>query len=206
MGLRPRAFVLLAGAVAAPIVIPLHAQGLSGRALVDALRQGGYVLVMRHASSPRETPDEKTARPDNVKRERQLDDAGRAGATAMGAALRELKIPIGDVLVSPTYRTLETARLAGFESPEGRPELGDRGRSMQGVTDVEGKWLQQQASQRPATGNTLVITHMPNIARAFAGSATDVSDGEALIFKPDGNGGTELVARLRIEEWPTLER
>lgn len=31
------------------------AQTLSGEALVKALRQGGYVIVMRHASSPPET-------------------------------------------------------------------------------------------------------------------------------------------------------
>lgn len=50
------------------------AQTLSGQALVAALREGGYVIVMRHASSPREEPDERTANADNVNRERQLDD------------------------------------------------------------------------------------------------------------------------------------
>ena len=39
------------------------AQTLSGEALVKALRQGGYVIVMRHASSPREAPDKQTANP-----------------------------------------------------------------------------------------------------------------------------------------------
>ena len=31
-----------------------HAQTLSGDGLVNALRHGGYVIVMRHTSSPRE--------------------------------------------------------------------------------------------------------------------------------------------------------
>jgi len=31
-----------------------HAQQLQGDALLKALRQGGYVIVMRHASSPRD--------------------------------------------------------------------------------------------------------------------------------------------------------
>jgi hypothetical protein len=60
------------------------AQPLSGEALVNALRSGGYVIVMRHASSPREAPDKQTENPDNVKVERQLDESGRASATAMG--------------------------------------------------------------------------------------------------------------------------
>ena len=66
------------------------AQSLSGEALIKSLRQGGYVIVMRHASSPREAPGKKAANVDNVNLERQLDEAGRASATAMGKALRAL--------------------------------------------------------------------------------------------------------------------
>ena len=67
-----------------------HAQDLRGEALVKALQKGGYVLVMRHASSPREVPDKQTANADNNKPERQLDEAGRKSAVAMGKALRDL--------------------------------------------------------------------------------------------------------------------
>lgn len=70
--------------------------------LIGRLRQGGYVLVMRHASSPRQAPANDVANADNTKLERQLDEAGRRGATAMGEALRGLRIPIGVVLTSPT--------------------------------------------------------------------------------------------------------
>lgn len=59
-------------------------QTLQGEALVKALRQGGYVIVMRHARSPLEVPDKQTANPDNTKPERQLDAEGQATATAMG--------------------------------------------------------------------------------------------------------------------------
>src|SRR5712691_9472197 len=41
-------------------------QQLSGGALVSALRQGGYVLVMRHASSPQQPPDKQSANPENL--------------------------------------------------------------------------------------------------------------------------------------------
>ncbi|MGH9646585.1 MAG: histidine phosphatase family protein, partial [Bryobacteraceae bacterium] len=79
------------------------AQQLQGDALVKALRHGGYVIVMRHASSPREVPDKFTANPDNTSDERQLDADGRESAIAMGKALRRLKIPLGEVFTSPTY-------------------------------------------------------------------------------------------------------
>src|SRR5688572_15441429 len=107
-----------------------HAQSLSGDAVAKALQKGGYIIVMRHATSPREVPDKQTANQDNVKPERQLDPQGRASATAMGKALRDLKIPIGDVLSSPTYRALETVRYAQFGKPQPYAELGDNGQSM----------------------------------------------------------------------------
>lgn len=65
-----------------------QSQTLSGKLLVDALRRGGYVIVMRHASSPCDTPDARTAHADNVDRERQLDDAGRLSAAAFGRGVR----------------------------------------------------------------------------------------------------------------------
>ena len=89
--------------------------------------------MMRHASSPREVPDKQTANIDNSKPERQLDESGRKSAVAMGKALRDLRIPIGNVFSSPTYRALETEGLAQFGTPQTSAELGDNGKSMQGT-------------------------------------------------------------------------
>jgi phosphohistidine phosphatase SixA len=158
---------------------------------------------MRHASSPREAPDRKTANADNVNLERQLDETGRTSATAMGKALRDLKIPMGEVLASPTYRALETVRFAQLSNPKTYSELGDRGQSMQGVTEADAAWLRQRVTQAPKGTNTILVTHMPNIARAFP-QASGVTDGESLIFHPDGKGGGTLVARIKIEEWSRL--
>jgi len=178
-------------------------QTLSGDGLVKALRQGGYVIVMRHASSPREVPDKAAANPDNVNLERQLDETGRATAAAMGNALRDLKIPIGDIFTSPTYRALETIRLAQFGNAKTATELGDGGQSMQSVAEAQGMWLRERITQAPKETNTLYVTHMPNIARAFP-QITGVADGEALVFRPDGKGGAPLVARIKIEDWARL--
>jgi phosphohistidine phosphatase SixA len=182
-----------------------HAQTLSGQALVTALRQGGYVIVMRHASSPREVPDRQTANPDNVKPERQLDETGRATAAAMGKALREFKIPVGEVLTSPTYRALETVRIGQWPNPKPTPELGDNGQSMAGGTEAQAAWLRKRVTQFPSGTNTVVVTHLPNLTGAFPQMAAGMADGEALIFGPDGNGGARLVARVRIEDWPKMK-
>jgi phosphohistidine phosphatase SixA len=187
------ALLLLAGTT--------HAQQLQGEALVKALRQGGYVIVMRHASSPRDVPDKATANPDNTKPERQLDQEGRASATAMGKALRDLKIPIGTVLTSPTYRALETIRYAQFGNPQAFPELGDNGQSMQGGTEAQAAWLQKKVTEFPKGANTLIVTHMPNMSRAFPQSTSNLADGEALVFSPGG-----VVARIKIEEWTRMPK
>jgi phosphohistidine phosphatase SixA len=181
-----------------------RAQTLSGEALVKALRQGGYVIVMRHTSSPQKAPDKQAANADNITLERQLDQEGRTTATSMGKALRDLKIPVGKVLTSPTYRALETVRYAQFGNPQTFAELGDNGQSMQGGTEAQAAWLQKQVTQFPAGANTIVVTHFPNMTRAFPTLAAGVADGEALIFGSDGKGGTTLVARIKVEEWPQM--
>lgn len=180
-------------------------QTLSGAALVTALRQGGFVIVMRHASSPATPPDREHANSDNVKLERQLDEAGRAGATAMGKALRELKIPIGSVLTSPTYRALETVRYAGLSNPQAHDELGDGGQSMQAAGEAQADFLRKAAANRPAARtNTLIVTHLPNITRAFPDWQPAPADGESVILRPNGYGQAQVVGRIRIEEWPGL--
>jgi phosphohistidine phosphatase SixA len=193
--------------LAMPMLLAARATGaqtLSGSALAAALKKGGYVIVMRHAASPRDVPDERTANPDNTSRERQLDESGRAGAAAMGKAVRDLAIPVGTVLTSPTYRAMEMVRLAQLPNPQRVAELGDRGQSMQGVTEVEGAWLRKRVTQFPTGTNTILVTHLPNLTRAFPQYASDVGDGDALVFGPDGKGGAVLVARITIAEWPRL--
>jgi len=154
---------------------------------------------MRHASSPREVPDKATANPDNTKPERQLDAEGRASSTAMGKALRDLKIPIGTVLTSPTYRALETIRYGQFGNPQAFPELGDNGQSMSGGTEAQATWLRKKVTEFPKGTNTLIVTHMPNMSKAFPESTKNLADGEAEIFGPNG-----VVARIKIEDWNRL--
>ena len=205
MKLSRRSIVLLCTTVGIIVLAgAAPAQTLSGEALVKALRRGGYVIVMRHTSSPREAPAKQAANPDNVKVERQLDQVGRDTAAAMGKALRDLKIPVGDVLASPTYRALETVRYAQLGNPRTYPELGDNGQSMQGGTEAQAAWLRSRVTQFPSGSNTILVTHLPNIAGAFPQSASGLDDGESLVFGPDGKGGATLVARIKIEAWPGL--
>ena len=177
------------------------AQTLSGVALVNALQGGGYVIVMRHASSPRQVPNEETANPDNVNRERQLDETGRKDAIALGDSLRRLKIPIAVVESSPTYRTLETARLAGFSEVEVHNELGSQG--MLSSSEAYATWLRGRVANFPQQGNLLLVTHEPNITGAFPDLDSSPEEGEALVFDPSTSQTTPVV-RISISEWSDL--
>ena len=201
-----RYYVLLTMLMAAALAIAADgANWLGGSELLRALRQGGYIVVMRHASSPRATPAKETADAENTKLERQLDDTGRTTARAMGEAIRKLKVPVGKVLVSPTYRARLTANLAGFRTAQPVAELGDNGQSMQGADPSQANWLRAQIIQPPAKNtNTIIITHLPNVVAAFGKEWADLADGEALVFHPDGKGSVIAVARIKIEDWPKL--
>lgn len=182
-----------------------EAAAAAQRALVTALKQGGNVLVFRHADSPSELPDAKTAEPDNAKRERQLSKEGKEGATALGAAVKRLGLPVGDVLVSPAYRARQTARLAQLANPKVHDELTFEGTAMtETVTPAQAAWLKARAAAKPVAGNTFIVTHSPNLAAAFPDLTPALAAGEAAVFAPDGKGGTKLLGRVKIGDWAKL--
>src|SRR2546425_9754279 len=83
-----------------------------GPDLVRQLREGGYVLFMRHTSTDFSQNDSKMTSYEDCANQRNLTDKGRAEARDIGAHVQRLAIPIGEVLASPFCRTMETARLA----------------------------------------------------------------------------------------------
>jgi broad specificity phosphatase PhoE len=200
-----RAGCALAAATLASIQ-PTSAQ-VSVPELVQQLRAGGCVLVMRHAESPFAVPSAGEAEPDNPRHERQLDEAGKVSAQALGVALRKLRIPIGTIYSSPTFRARETVRLAGLGSPVTVPELAEGARGMSGKAEqARMTWLKRAVRGPPATAtNILIVTHTPNIVGAFGDDATGIAAGEMLVFRP-GEGSAALLGRIRIEEWPSLAR
>jgi phosphohistidine phosphatase SixA len=173
-------------------------------ALVQTLRKGGCYIVMRHASSPRNAPAPGEEVAGNTARERQLDAQGKETAHAMGESLRRLGIPIGAVLSSPTWRAQETVQEARLPRPTLVQELGDGGQSMSAANNAQTAWLLQLVTHPIEKGNTVVISHFPNLRAAFPEFAANLADGEAMILKPGPNGEVKLLRRVRIEEWPSF--
>jgi hypothetical protein len=175
---------------------PSEAQTLSGNALIDALQNGGYVIVMRHASAETEAPQPRQASPGNVMREPELDDMGKATIEAMGYAFRKFRIPVADVYTSPNWAAYETAHFFGFGESHKMEELGTKNPSAD--------WLRMRVRQMPPEGeNDVVVTQAENLEAAFGREAADVAPGEALIFQPI-DGGAKIIARMPIKDWAKL--
>ena len=186
----------------------LLATGLPARAQPDwatALRSGGYVLVMRHGATHQDQADTDPLNLANVTKQRQLNDAGRAKAREIGAAMKKLGIPVGQVITSQYFRAIETGRLLGFGEPQPTADVSEGG---QVVTPIENNRRTAALRKLAATAvpgtNVLVVSHKPNILDAFGKDWFDVREAEISIFKPDGAGGYRLVARVQADDWVKL--
>ena len=88
---------------------------LKGKALVEALQDGGYNIYFRHAPTDWGQHDRVEAAGDwtscDPAKMRQLSSEGRATARRIGEAIRALGVPVAKVLSSEYCRAWETARL-----------------------------------------------------------------------------------------------
>ena len=198
------AFVAIAGPVsfarAQAVSAPAPGIELQGRALLSALRAGGFVLYFRHTSTDFGQNDERMTGYEDCSTQRNLTDAGRAEARAIGAEIRELGIPIGEVLASPFCRTMETARLI-FGRAIATPAV--RGGPAQAESPARYAALRDLLSTAVPRGTNVAIASHGNPFRAVVGGAY-LAEGEAAVIEPRGAEGFRIVARVRKDEWKDL--
>ena len=171
--------------------------------VLEALRGGGYIIVLRHGATHADQADTDPLNLDNVAKQRQLNDKGRADAKAIGDLFKAVGVPIGKSYSSRFNRAVETARLVGGKEPETTLDVSEGGlvvspnennRRTQAFRAIIG------TAPDPGT-NTLVVTHKPNILDALGKDWFEVKEGEASIFQPDGTGKVNLVARVQAVDW-----
>jgi broad specificity phosphatase PhoE len=174
--------------------------------VVSALRAGGNVIVVRHGATFADQADTNPLDPKDTAHQRQLNDAGKAAAKAMGDALRALKVPVGQVTTSQFQRAVDTGTLLGFGAVTSTADISEGGLVVPpNENDRRAGALKKLAATPPPAGtNVILVTHKPNILDAFGKDWFNVREGEASIFKPDGKGGFTLVARVQAADWPKL--
>ena len=200
--------LLLVVAVAAEPARATDPQGA-----VSLLKQGGYVVVFRHGATDESQKDIYPFRFEDMKAQRQLNEKGRETARTIGASLKELGIPIGEVYTSRLNRAVETGKLIGARDVTPKDELTDSSAGSassmanpEGNNEKLGRSLRELgASKATATTNVLIVTHKTNVTDAFGKTYADIQEGEALIFRPT-KSGLEFVARVKADDWATDPR
>ena len=168
--------------------------------LVAELRRGGYVLYFRHTSTDFSQNDVRSRGYDDCANQRNLTDTGREQARTIGAAMRSLDLPVAKVIASPFCRTMETARLA-FGNAEPVPAV--RGAPVAAANPARYTELKQLFTTPFPRGANLVIASHGNPFYGVAGPPY-LAEGEAAVIRGLGSEGFEVVARIRIGDWPAL--
>ncbi len=168
-----------------------EASALSGKALLEELRRGGYVLYLRHTETGEVTP---TCDKSN------LTASGREEARRIGQEMRRLEIPFDKVISSEVCRVWETARLVDVAPVETHEDL-HRNPKREDHRLHEGR-ARLIATVPPPGKNRLLVGHMQN-----GNGGTDrlfMDMGEVIVFRPKADGPPVPVARIRSGEWGAL--
>ena len=173
---------------------------LAGAKLLAALRDGGLVIYFRHAATDFGQNDDQMSGYEDCVRQRNLTDAGRGEARRIGAEIKRLDLPVGEVLASPFCRTMETAQLI-FGRAESSPDV--RGGPARPESAERYAALRKLLSTPVRPGTDLVIVSHGNPFAALAGTPY-LAEGEAAIVRPLGAQGFEILARVRKDEWAAL--
>ena len=200
--------ILLTGLLILPF--PVQAQPTqSDQALIAAIQKGGDNLYLRHEATDWSQQDAVYQKDDwlscDGSRIRQLSEQGRQRAKRTGQAMRNLKIPVSEVLASPYCRTMETARQLGLGTVQPSNDVinmrvadyfGGRGAVVATAQQLLARW--------PAAGSNRVIVAHGNVAQAATPVYPD--EGEVVIFKPDGKDQFTFVGRISPDRWLELSQ
>jgi phosphohistidine phosphatase SixA len=173
--------------------------------LLRQIRQGGYVLYMRHATTDTSNPDQvPLTNLNDCSAQRVLTAEGRALAKRLGQMIRTAQIPVGDVYASPFCRTRETAQ-AAF----GHYEVDNRLMSTANMLDAETVRTMQATAMRlstpvPAGANRVLVGHASNLVDLIG--YFPKPEGAVVLFRPLGEGHFEYLGSIRPEHWPELLR
>jgi hypothetical protein len=168
---------------------------------VAELRKGGYVLYLRHTSTDFSRNDASMRSFEDCAGQRPLTDKGRDEARAIAGHIQRLGIPVDRVYASPFCRTVETAVLVF-----GKAEKATAVRGGPVQSDDPGRYdgLKKLLSAPPASGQNNAVSGHGNPYHAVFG-APYLAEGEIAVLRPGGRARFEVVARVRLADWESLQ-
>jgi phosphohistidine phosphatase SixA len=171
-------------------IVPLEHE-LSGVALIDELRKGGYVMYMRHAETGRVTEQCGIS---------NLTSAGEEQAKQIGSAIRALSIPISEVWSSPVCRVVDTARLLDLGNVKLTDDLAPTSTS---PTFDLASARQRRLDIKPAKGtNIVLVSHMHGGKAGH--ERLQLAIGEIIVFRQVSSSTALPVSRILGVDWGKL--
>lgn len=185
---------------------PPFVEKLADKALLNQVRQGGFVLYMRHGNTDNSKPDRAPQVDLNdCSTQRPLSEEGRRVTAGVGKAIRQAKLPLGEIIVSPMCRAKESA-LSAFGS---NFVVNNNLMYTANLTTAQKKPILETTRKLlsepvPAGINRLVLAHAPNMADLIGYFVKP--EGTVVVIQPKGNGQFEYVASIHPDMWSELLR
>jgi len=174
-------------------------------AIIKQLRNGGYVLYMRHGNTDTSRPDRQPSVDLNdCSTQRPLTEEGRRIAAEVGQQIRKAKIPLGEIFSSPMCRAKETALAAFGKNFIINNLLIDTSN----MTKKEKEPVLETAREllsRPIEGkvNRVVVAHAPILIDLFG--YYPKPEASMAIFKPMGDKKFKYIASIAPKQWQTIQ-
>jgi phosphohistidine phosphatase SixA len=165
---------VVVGGAGARAEVTLAAEGL------ERLKRGGVVLVMRHADTGPGTGDPPGFRLDDCSTQRNLVEAGRERARALGSALAAAGVRFETVMSSEWCRCIETAELVFGVMPATWPPLNYAFATGEELIKARERVKTLAAGWR-GPGNLALVTHTPNVSALTGRSA---ASGQGFVTVP----------------------
>ena len=187
--------ILSLSIILAASILPTAVDALSSQnELVDRIKAGGHILMIRHAMAPG-NGDPSNFRIGDCKTQRNLDDSGRAQAQKIGKWLRTRGVESARVYSSQWCRCLETADLIGLGPVH---ELSALNSFYERIQDREPnlRALNDFISRQPTEGHLIIfVTHFVTVG-AMTGKS--VSSGEGILMELHEDTSYTVVGHLNF--------
>ena len=160
--------------------------------LIEQIKSGGHILMIRHAYAPG-SGDPSHFKIGDCSTQRNLNDRGRSQARTIGDWLRSKGIKNAKVYSSQWCRCLETASLLNFGSVTELPALNSFFELPQN-REPNIRALRSFIANLDATGDLIIlVTHFVTILE-IAGEG--VSSGEGVVLRLKEGSGYDILGRL----------
>lgn len=173
-------------------------------ALLKQLRDGGYVLYMRHGNSDITHPDQLPAVDLNdCSTQRDLTKEGSALSAYIGRKIHRAGIPVGEVISSPLCRAQKTA-LAAFGTKFSINNSLMYTAGMTAKDKIPVIEATRELISKPVEGkeNRVIVSHGQPLIELIG--YLPKPEGTIAVFQPMGNLQFKYIASIAPSQWGKL--